>query len=254
MLSVGFIAGMSFAVHRARKRGLDPAPVYFLSLLILASSLVGARLFHFMFHFPVYARSGEALARLLSPRKGGLMVMGGLSFALAASWLYLRWKRLDVWEFSDILSPSVPLGSFFTRVGCFLNGCCYGKPTDSWLGIIFPDEAPVYRSPFSGIEAGSPVWPTQLFESLAGLLMFGLLLFAERYPKRFKGMTTGLMIFLFGAWRCFIDEFRFHQPEMVILGGGFSKNQVISMVVMLSGVVLLIMRSKDSAAYARRTQ
>ena len=240
MLALGFATGTVVAVFRGRKRGLDTEIVHTLSLLILASSLLGARLLHFAFHYDLYARSGAPLARLLRLNAGGLMVMGGVAGALSASLLYLWLKRLPVLKITDILAPSVPLGSALVRVGCFLNGCCFGKPTASWTGTTFPPQSPVYRTEVTGILPGTPVWPTQLFESAAGLAMFSLLILAERFPGRFHGRTTGLMLVLFGTWRCFIEELRFSGTDFLFENGGWSVNQVVSMIVVLAGGLVLV--------------
>jgi phosphatidylglycerol:prolipoprotein diacylglycerol transferase len=240
MLAFSFTIGMIVAARRARNRGIDPEHIYSLSLVILVTSLVGARLFHFLFHYALYARSGNPFLKLLRVKDGGLMVLGGFVFAMMGSVIYLWHKKLPVLEITDIVAPSVALGSCFTRMGCFLNGCCYGKPTDSWLGMTFPTNSPIYHTFITGIEPGTPVWPTQLMESVAGLAMFGILLLIDRYRKEFHGMIFGLLIVLFAGWRLFIEKYRFREVDMHAFAGVLSKNQVISILLILAGVAVMI--------------
>ena len=83
--------------------------------------------------------------------------------ATVATLCYLRWKRLPILKFADILAPSIALGAFFGRLGCFMNGCCYGRACDLPWAIRFPETNPTH---------GQPVHPTQIYEALA-LFFFG---------------------------------------------------------------------------------
>ncbi len=248
MLAAAFVVGMLVSANRARNRGIDPRHIYDLSLVILLSAVIGARLFHFVFHYEAYAITGEPFLQLLRIWDGGLMLFGGFILASIGSLIYLRVKKQPLWEITDILAPAVPLGMGLTRIGCFLNGCCFGRPTDSWLGVVFPNNALAY-SIKTGILPGTPVLPTQLFESAAGFAFFGLLLLVERKWKRFHGMIFGLMVALFGAWRLFIEFYRYREDDMHALGGLLSKNQIISIVITLVGVAIIIWRW----LHARRT-
>ncbi|HUT98356.1 MAG TPA: prolipoprotein diacylglyceryl transferase [bacterium] len=242
MLALSFFLGMILAAQRARNRGIDHRHIYDLSLVILICAVVGSRLFHFIYHFDQYAAHGDPWVQLLRIWDGGLMLFGGFIFALVGSLVYLWRKKLPVWEITDIVAPSVGLGLGLTRIGCFFNGCCFGRATDSWLGMIFPNNSPVYYTPRTGILPGTPVLPTQLFESAAGFALFGLLILVERKWKRFHGLLFGITIAFFGAWRLFIEEFRFREEDMWAFGGFLSKNQVISIVIFLLGVGIVVWR------------
>lgn len=241
-LALSFFLGMMLAAQRARNRGLDHRHIYDLSLVILICAVVGARLFHFIFHFDQYAAHGNPWVQLLRIWDGGLMLFGGFILALAGSVIYLWRKKLPVWEITDIIAPSVGLGLGITRIGCFFNGCCFGRATDSWLGMIFPHNSAVYYTPRTGIIPATPVLPTQLFESAAGFILLGILLLVERRWKKFHGLLFGILIAFFGAWRLFIEEFRFREDDMHALGGLLSKNQVISIVILLAGVGVILWR------------
>ncbi|MCX7020677.1 MAG: prolipoprotein diacylglyceryl transferase [bacterium] len=242
MLALSFFLGMMLAAQRARNRGIDHRHIYDLSLVILICAVVGARIFHFIYHYDQYAIHGDPWIQLLRIWDGGLMLFGGFIFALAGSLVYLWRKKLPIWEITDIMAPSVALGLGLTRIGCFFNGCCFGRATDSWLGVVFPHNSPVYNFNFTGIKAGTPVLPTQLFESAAGFALFGLLILLERKWKRFHGLLFGVLIAFFGAWRLFIEELRFREDDMWAFGGFLSKNQVISIVIFLVGAGIVLWR------------
>ena len=132
----------------------------------------------------------------------------------------------------DYLAPSLGLGEFFTRIGCFLNGCCFGKPTESTFGMIFPpDSAAGMYYP------GEHVHPSQLYNSLAGLLIFGALLYLERY-KRFQGYTALLYFMMYAVGRFVIDYSRHYESELVYLG--LSHNQVLSLCVFLAAGAIFV--------------
>jgi phosphatidylglycerol:prolipoprotein diacylglycerol transferase len=242
MLALGFAAGTYLAVRRATKQGIDSANIYNLSLLILVSSIAGARISHFVFHYGQYARAGSAFKHLFWLQDGGFMALGGFASALLASLAYSSYKKLPMWRVTDVIAPSVPLGLCLARIGCFLNGCCYGKPTKSWLGMTFPPHAHVYVTSVTGIQPGTPVLPTQIFESVAGLFMVGILFLFERYTRKLDGMIFGLMVVLFSGWRLIIEEYRYREADMDALNGMLSKNQVFSIVLILAGIAFLSWR------------
>ena len=169
----------------------------------------------------------------------GLILYGGLIAATAVAVIYLRVHRLNVLQFTDFLAPSLGLGEFFTRIGCFLNGCCYGTPTDSCVGVVFPHESAAgFYFP------QTPIHPAQLYNSFAGLTIFFLLLFLERY-KKFDGFTSLMYFTLYATGRFTIDFFRYYEKKMIVFG--LSQNQIISIVVFVVSVSLLILFSKRTA-------
>jgi phosphatidylglycerol:prolipoprotein diacylglycerol transferase len=133
---------------------------------------------------------------------------------------------------ADIMAPSLALGLFLTRIGCFLNGCCYGKPTDLPWGVTFPPEA------FGGRLFGeTPLHPAQLYSSLAGLLILLLLLLYDRRPRA-EGQVFSLYLILAGLARFLLDFVRSYEANVYILGP-FTVNQMISIGSCLLGLLLL---------------
>ena len=233
LLALSFLIGIVWSIKRAKKAGVDPKYILDLAIVIFISSIAGARLFYVIFHLYEFK---DHWLDIISPIQssgdlgiGGLSMLGGVVLAITSGILYLRLKKLNVWQVADIVAPSFPLGIFLTRIGCFLNGCCFGKPApESGLGIVFPDS-----SPAGFIYPGIHIYPTQLFSSFKGLVILILLLFLERF-KRFHGYSFWLMLGLFGIGRFLVDFYRYYEPSMVLITIGrvdLSVNQGVSVLI-----------------------
>lgn len=237
MLAVSFLVGIYLAARRAKKAGIDPEQIMNLSLYIIVSSVVGARLFYVIFHWEEYAGNLWALVSPIQEGRVvgifGLVLYGGVILATLVGMAYILRRRLPLWRVADVVAPSIALGVFFTRLGCFLNGCCFGVPSDSPWAVVFP-----LASPAGSTFPGLPLHPTQLYSSLYGLAIFGMLLGLERF-KRFDGFTFWLFIMLYALARFLVDFVRYYEPSMTVLGG-LSVNQAISIVLFAMGGAVLV--------------
>ena len=248
MLAAGFLAGIIIAAWRAKRIGENPEHIYNLSVWMVVSSLLGARLYYVVTHYHEY-RAGEGvplLQRIFIEAKNmfwpvgsngtvgidGLVLYGGVILATIAAAVYLKRHKLGVSKYMDIMAPSLGLGEFFTRIGCFFNGCCFGHPTESWFGMVFPDGSTAgYYYPDMHIH------PSQLYNSFAGLSILILLLVLERF-KKFDGFTALLYFVLYSAGRFVIDFTRYYEKRLTIYG--LSHNQILSIFVFIIAAGLLI--------------
>jgi phosphatidylglycerol:prolipoprotein diacylglycerol transferase len=253
MLAVGFLAGILLAARRAKRWGENPDYVYNLSVWMVLSSLIGSRIYYVITHYDEF-RAGETFSlfgRILVELKNmfwpigsdgqvgisGLIYYGGLITATAVAILYLRANRLNLPKYLDILAPGIPLGEFFTRIGCFLNGCCFGHPTHSHFGIVFPE-----FSAAGSYYPETPIHPTQLYSAFAALAVMGLILWFERYRK-FNGFSALLFFMLYGIDRVIVDFFRYYEPGMQ--SNGLSQNQIISLVIVgVSAVMMIVLQRR----------
>jgi phosphatidylglycerol:prolipoprotein diacylglycerol transferase len=135
----------------------------------------------------------------------------------------------------------VILGIGVTRVGCFLAGCCFGRPTTCALAVHFPAEAPA-----SLAFGGRAVHPTQIYASAAGFAIFGLLLLAERRPSG-RGATFGRFLALYGIARLVEDAFRYYEPSQVVLG--LSNNQWLSAALVIAGLLVMVRVRRPGASH-----
>ena len=138
---------------------LTPHQVVDLSCLALLGGIVGGRLFFVALHWQFFLGEPQYLLALW---QGGLVWYGGFAGGVGTAWLYARRHQVSYRWVLDLFAPVLALGHAVGRIGCFLNGCCYGEVTDAWYGVIMPGEP-------------RPVFPTQLAESLGLLFLFIIL-------------------------------------------------------------------------------
>ena len=122
--SIGFALGFFLAVWRGREEGIPFERMVDLLFCIVLSAIVGSRLFFVLVNLEHYRNHPLEIFRIW---EGGLVFYGGLLLAVAVSLLYLKWNRIPVWKVADLFAPSIALGLFFGRIGCFFAGCCYGE-------------------------------------------------------------------------------------------------------------------------------
>lgn len=235
MLAISFALGMWLSVRRARPYGIAPETVLDLIFGVLVSSIIGVRAFYVFTHLGEF----DPWYRALFIWDGGLTLYGGILLAMLTVWWMCRRRDIVFLDVADIFAPGVMLGIGLTRIGCFLAGCCFGKPSTCALAVHFPPEAPA-----SLTFGGRAVHPTQLYASAAGFLVFGLLLLAERRPSD-RGATFGRFLFLYGVARLVEDVFRYYEADQVLLG--LSNNQWLSVALIIAGVVVVV-RSRGREA------
>jgi len=227
---------------KAQALGISRETVSDLGLLILAAAVIGSRLFYVITHGAEYvSRPLSALAVW----DGGLTFYGGVLLALPASWLYVRAKGLPYWKLADLAAPAFALGLALGRIGCFLSGCCFGKPSDLPWAVRFPPHS------FAGYVFDCPIHPTQLYESAFGLVSFLLLLFLSR-RRHFPGSLMCLFIFLYGGWRFMIDQWRYYETTQ-FWAWGLTNNQWISLMLSVTAAIAgAILYLKDRPFESRK--
>ncbi len=146
MLAIAFIAGIYYTIRKTRNLGINPNTIIDLAVVIVISSLVGSRLLYVVFHFNEFKNN---LLDIINPFQSsgdigiaGLTMLGGLIFALIFGMWYIKFKKLPVLKLSDIIAVPIAFGIFVTRIGCFLNGCCFGIPCELPWAVKFPLESP----------------------------------------------------------------------------------------------------------------
>ncbi len=170
MLVLGFISGIWLARWRAKRAGQNPDNMTQCCILALVGGVVGARIAFVIEKYDTeFAQSG--LAEIMNITSGGLIYYGGVILAMVLVVAYLRWKRLPIRRYLDILAASMMIGLAFGRAGCLLNGCCSGtRSSGDWpLAMQFPMfSKPLYSpggkaGPFSAhMDAPCPVYSEQL--------------------------------------------------------------------------------------------
>jgi phosphatidylglycerol---prolipoprotein diacylglyceryl transferase len=239
LLALSFLLGMALSLRRARQRGVDPATVYDLVFLVLVTSLVGVRLAYVLTHL----RDFTSLPQVFAIWDGGLTLYGGILLATFAVWWFCRRHRLAFLKIADLLAPGVILGIGITRIGCFLAGCCYGKPCDLPWAVHFPPGSDAVRK-----LGEHGLHPSQLYGSAAGFLIFGLLLLCERRPAP-PGATFARFLAFYGVARFCEDFTRYYETDQRLMLG-WTNNQWLSLALVAGGLALLLWGRRRGAPAA----
>lgn len=173
--------------------------------------------------------------------QGGFAYYGGFLLAAFVAWLYTRRKKISFWKAADLFAPAGALGLFFGRIGCFLNGCCYGKITNSFWGVVFPIHSLPWKAQatahqISPQEAPLPIHPTQLYEAFGCLALFFLLFFWIRPRKKQDGQVFGAFLILYGVLRTVCEFFR--DDDRGAFWNMLSTSQLISIPLVIAGLFL----------------
>jgi len=225
MLVVALVVCIWLAARAARRLprafvAITGEQVVDIVCLSLLGGILGGRLAYVLLHPEWFARSP---LDVLAIWHGGLVWYGGLLGGVLFAWGYARAKRLAWWRVADQLAPVLVVGHAIGRIGCFFNGCCYGKPTDAWCGVVFP---------------GDPraLIPTQLFEAV-GLCGLYLVLRVLQRPAVLKrpGRLFGVYLIGYVLLRFVIEPFR---GDQAVFWAGLTLQQLISVLVLVAGMVL----------------
>lgn len=234
LLAVAFLVGTWLALREARRLRLDEDGLVSLILVVLVAGVLGARALYVLEHIEEFRGSYLSVLALW---QGGLTLYGGIVGGVAAGVIAAPLLRLPRWTAADALAPSIALGTAFGRVGCFLNGCCYGRPTGGPWGVVFPPDS------FAGLAYGSqPLHPSQLYFSATGLGVF-LLAWAMRRRTHTPGTLFWGVVALLALVRIPLDLTRAYEEGAVIAALGplpVSESQVTSVGIALFSLLMIL--------------
>jgi phosphatidylglycerol---prolipoprotein diacylglyceryl transferase len=299
LIGCGCAVAIVLAFREARRQGLDGSKILDLSFWMLVTALVGSRLLYVALNARTFASmcagggddelAARSLSRVLGDCtrvfqvwEGGLVFYGGFIAACAFAFYFARRQGWSFWALGDLYAPSLAIGHAFGRLGCFTAGCCFGKACDAaahWCArfgadsVAFEQLRAVSAIP-DGAALTPPLFPTQLYEAIGELLIFGVLLFARQRLRgdaggeavgttaaRKPGTLVLLYAVLYGLLRFGVELFRgdfarlylFHfatprlarwlglpEGEAVL----FSTGQVVSIAVVLAAIAALILRRR----------
>jgi len=254
MMAIGFLIGVYLASRRGKREGIEPSAIGDIGMLAIISGIAGARAFYVVQNWSKeFARNPLEIIRI---DHGGLVFYGGFIAATVAVSIYLKRKRLPALKLLDIVTPSLAIGLAFTRIGCFLNGCCWGKlcSPNFPLGVTFPKRVVVQfgREQIVGsyafmqqyanglVDASAsrslPVHPTQLYSSATAFVLFLVVTYLYRFKKR-DGEVLVFFAGLYSVARFILEFWRGDNPR---LADGLTIAQNMSIGVFVLCVLLLI--------------
>lgn len=204
-----------------------------LGIYVIVCSILGARLFYVLENHTEFD-NGRWLDAI-KVWQGGLVFYGGLFGAVAAAWY---WFRVEKWPFSycfDLVAPYILLGHAIGRVGCFLNGCCYGNVAEVHQGIFDFTHGWI----FPGGDDHLPHLPTQLWELAGDLALFFLLLWARRWTIRYSWLTLSLYGLTYGLLRYVIEFWRRDWDKKYLIWFN-SASQAVSGILILASLAAIL--------------
>ncbi|MFQ5963688.1 MAG: prolipoprotein diacylglyceryl transferase [Candidatus Scalinduaceae bacterium] len=252
MLMVGFLAAVYVARMRARAENINPEHITDSGIYVIFIGILGGRLFYVIQNFDVYK---DNLLDILKIYQGGLVFYGGFITATIALLFILRIKRLPILKTIDIMALSMAIGLVFGRIGCFLNGCCWGdvcNPDLLWA-VTFPKTVDAYNmidgSPafLSHLEEGLvsvtdghslPVHPAQIYSALGNLAIFFILSTFVKHRRR-EGEVAMLFCILYSVMRFCMEILRADNPPLF---DGLTISQNISVLILIIAITLFVIR------------
>jgi phosphatidylglycerol:prolipoprotein diacylglycerol transferase len=196
MIAMGIISALLLSVYRGKKLGFDTDAIMDLGMYGVVGGFIGAKLLFWTVEFSNIIHNPNYIVETLS---SGFVVYGGIIGGVVTGYAYCKIKGLDFLSYLELIVPAIALAQGFGRIGCFETGCCYGRETDSILGITFQNS--LYAP------NGVPLIPTQLFSSAGDFIIAGILLYYSSKSQK-RGQVSGLYMILYSVGRFIIEIFR----------------------------------------------
>lgn len=226
LLAIAVIIAI-YAIEKVFEReGLDSTDLFYMIALMIIAGILGGRVAYILvYDWAILISNPLSLITITSGGISGLIWYGGVVGGVIPFIYYIRKNNWSFWQIGDIFAPYIALGYAIVRVGCFLNGCCYGAITNSSLGVVFP-----YVDNFTR-------YPTQLFSTVLNLLLFVFLIWL--FPRRkFTGQVFLYYILGYAVYRFIIEFFR----ESIIMVGFFTLGQIYTLILLAIGIILYVWR------------
>jgi prolipoprotein diacylglyceryl transferase len=239
MLGTSMIVGWFLAMRLAKQDGIAEEQAGNIYMWTAVWSIVGARVLYVIANHDEF----EQVLDIFKVWKGGLVAYGGMIGGFLTSWYCCHKRKIPLLRWADVAAPSVVLGTSITRIGCLLYGCDYGRRTGLPWAIRFPRNAPAWQDHVQNLQLPAdaplsyPVHPTQIYELLAGLLIFALLMYLRRVRK-FSGQVFLGWVLGYGILRPLIEFYRDDKQRGSV--GPLSTSQFIGLTSVVLGLALLV--------------
>lgn len=224
MVAAGFATATFLVYRHAAEFGLNKDKIIDFGIAILIGGIAGARILYILLNMKYYAGHPFEIINLT---KGGLIWYGAFIAGVIISFWFAKKNNMYFWNVGDLFAPYIALAQAFGRVGCLLNGCCYGNiaPSGYMLGIVFPGES-------------LPRYPAQVFSAIALLLIFIALRVWQR-KRHFTGEIFLGYILLYSINRFGMEFLRGDNPRMLY---GLTLSQLISAVIFVLSLIIFVQR------------
>ena len=246
LLALALVAAIWTAMRLGRREGLEPNRLLDFSTWLILVGLLGAKVLMIVADWSYYRQNPGEIVSWATLQSGGVFYGGFIAATLFAVW-YVRTYRLPPLKVFDVYAPAIALGQSVGRLGCFSAGCDYGKPTRSFLGVVFTNP---YSHEVTGVPLNVPIHPAQLYESAATLVIFGMLLWWYRRKKR-DGEVFLLYLTSYAVARFFLEFLRGDPDRGFVFNHLLSTSQFIAVLALIVGAGLWVyLRRQPVAAKA----
>ncbi len=240
MTALGYAAASWYLVKRLKSIGLDKDTFWNIIFIAFLGALAGSKLLYIIVSWPLLGDTLAAkLTNIVRNFRYGFVFFGGMIASVGALLWYMKKKRLPLLKTSDFFIVALPLGHAIGRIGCFLAGCCYGRPTDSPLGVAFTNAATLVPPELRGVH----LHPTQLYEAACNLLLFVYLHRAYKKPHK-PGTVLVKYVIGYSCIRFIIEFFRGDYRGEAI--AGLSPSQALAVCACAAAVTVYHLFIKDS--------
>ncbi len=230
MVALGILVLVLWVLWQVRRGAKFSYDTVFTAALVgIPSGIVVSRLLHIADKWEYYI---QYPGQIFGPGLSGLTIWGAILGATLGIWVYSKFSSFQFGYFADLAAPGLILAQAIGRVGCTINGCCYGLETDLFCGVI-------YTHPNSYAPLGIPVHPTQIYEIIYLLIVFAVLLSSR---GRFKPDGSLFLIYLslYSLWRIGLGFLREGTPFLF----GLHQAQVIGIVILVIAIPILALRTR----------
>ena len=233
LVALGVLVGMWVSVRNSERLEIDGEKAWNLGILVVLCGIIGAKVLYVINE----GMSAREIFSIETLQAGGVFSGGLIAALLAAAW-YVRRHHMPALGTCDAFAPGLALGHAIGRIGCFAAGCCYGKPTHHFWGVVFTN--PLARQ-ITGTPLGVPLEPTQLFESAVELANFFFLMWLLK-RRKFDGQVFGAFMFIYGVARFFLEFLRDDTGRGSVFGGAMSGTQLIAIGLVVAGGLIWWLR------------
>lgn len=235
-LAIAFLVGVYVARIEAARKRIKKDLLYDLVFNLLIGALIGARLYYLAFFDPsIFIKDPVSIFRIW---EGGLAIHGAILGGILAGLIFARFRQISFWKIADLVAPSLLLGQAIGRIGCFLNGCCFGVPTESIFSVRFP-KASLADIAYRGLA----VHPTQIYEFLLNLIGFFILWIARRRVK-FDGGIFLLYLMIYSCARLAVSGLR--GDSLYVWNTDLKTAQIISIAIFIIALILFKKRKRHA--------
>ena len=229
-IAMGLLAALFMSSYRAKKRGMNDDICYGIVFVAAVFGFLSAKIMYCIVEWKSFI--ADPLSFITS---SGFVVYGGITGGILAVFIYAKVKKVSFVDYLDLVLPAVALAQAFGRVGCFFAGCCYGRETDSCIGVTF------HNSLYAPNNV--KLIPTQLISAGGDLINMVLLLFIAKRTKK-KGTVSACYLIFYSVGRFFIEMLRNDDRGTV---GALSTSQFYGIITLVVGVVIFIIAQKHNA-------